>query len=309
MIEGLPPRTAADAARAVLLDQLSAFEAALPAVQEGSQAEALHDLRVALRRGRTVLSQFDGVLGVDAAAELRRELARLARATGPVRDLDVYLAQLADHVVAVPTALRSPVEPLQAFARRRREVARAALREVLDSHRTKAALTAWQRLVQGPGSGPGHSACAEAAAAAGTRVARRYAKVMAHRERLQHETSPQRLHALRKSAKKLRYLLELVAGVQPSADADKLIDRLKRLQDALGRQHDLHVHGEITLQLAEELAAAGGAGPRTLLAAGALAQVMRDEERRCARECLHTLERMGRAKTRRRVARISGIGA
>src|SRR5206468_54188 len=56
------------------------------------------------------------------------------------------------------------------------------------------------------------------------------------------DRAPDTLHALRRSAKKLRYLVELGGRAVLGKDAsERLIDGLKELQDTLGHIHDLDV--------------------------------------------------------------------
>jgi len=302
--------TAPDLACAVLRDQLHAFEVQLPAVRNGTDPESLHDLRVALRRSRTVLAELRNALAQDDAAALRAELTWLARLTGPVRDMDVYLDQLPAYAPGLEPGLRSALGPLRDFALKRRELVRRDLERALDSPRAAALQERWRRLAAGEDGGAGPAARAgDASSIAGRSIARRYHRLMERRDGLAQGVTPERLHALRKSGKKLRYVLEIFRGVLPSVESGKLIGRLRRLQDALGRHHDLHVHADLTLQLAEKLAAAGHGAPRGLLAAGGVVQIVRAEERRCARECLDALDRMARPKVRRQVGRLRRAGA
>jgi CHAD domain-containing protein len=57
------------------------------------------------------------------------------------------------------------------------------------------------------------------------------------------------LHTLRKSCKKLRYLIEFFASLYPPTKIKALVEALKKLQDMLGEYHDLHVHHEFFSEL------------------------------------------------------------
>ena len=50
------------------------------------------------------------------------------------------------------------------------------------------------------------------------------------------------LHELRKTCKKLRYLMEFFQGIYPVTKIGELIQVLKGLQDKLGEFNDLYVH-------------------------------------------------------------------
>ena len=68
--------------------------AADPGVRLGVDAEAVHELRVAVRRLRALLRAARTVFVREWADGLRDELGWLGRALGPLRDLDVLTAHL-----------------------------------------------------------------------------------------------------------------------------------------------------------------------------------------------------------------------
>ncbi len=67
---------------------------------EGHDREALHDLRIAIRRLRTVLRAFRQQLAGTAARRLERDLQQLNRVLGAARDLDVWIGFFADEANA-----------------------------------------------------------------------------------------------------------------------------------------------------------------------------------------------------------------
>ena len=69
-------------------------ERALLRLQQAQDSEALHDLRVCLRRIRSLLRPLRGCPG---ATRLDRAAAELGRLTTPLRDLEVLIAELARH--------------------------------------------------------------------------------------------------------------------------------------------------------------------------------------------------------------------
>ncbi|NQD94801.1 CHAD domain-containing protein [Pseudomonas sp. CrR25] len=72
---------------------------------EATDSEALHDLRIALRRLRSLLRPLRGV---PACAELDQRAAALGRSSGPLRDLEVLLAQLRTLGLSEPLHRRLP---------------------------------------------------------------------------------------------------------------------------------------------------------------------------------------------------------
>ncbi|MCI0339165.1 MAG: CHAD domain-containing protein [Acidobacteria bacterium] len=85
--------------------------------------EAVHDMRVAIRRLRVALSNFAVCLSREDRRRLRARLKHLADALGLVRDLDVMIAALESARKTSPTedhpAIKSMIRRLR--ARRRRQ--------------------------------------------------------------------------------------------------------------------------------------------------------------------------------------------
>ena len=80
-----------------IVTQLRRLETALNELlrlQQAQDSEALHDLRVCLRRIRSLLRPLRGCPG---ATRLDRAAAELGRLTTPLRDLEVLIAELARH--------------------------------------------------------------------------------------------------------------------------------------------------------------------------------------------------------------------
>jgi CHAD domain-containing protein len=226
--------------RAVFARRLRAVGRELPGVLAGD-VEAVHKMRVSSRRLResVPLLSVPGLSGepdARAARKLARALRRVTRALGGVRELDVALGFLAEIGAARP-ALRAPIGIVERVIRWEREIRRRAMIERLDRidlkrlHRRIAA-----RLVDVDVSGLGPSWKAQL----GQRVARRADEIDAAVQAAGALYAPGRVHSVRIATKKLRYALEL-AGELAAVPALGSVRRLKRMQDLLGRMHDLEV--------------------------------------------------------------------
>lgn len=66
------------------------------AVGESSAPEAVHDLRVTIRRFNQSLSVFASILPSQGIGKIRKRLQRLMDAAGSLRDLDITLQLLED---------------------------------------------------------------------------------------------------------------------------------------------------------------------------------------------------------------------
>jgi CHAD domain-containing protein len=223
---------------AVLADALVRQHRALlrrvPAALSG-RVSAVHRARVSSRRLREVLAVVAARLGRDAA-RVRRDVRRLTRALGPVREIDVALGEL-DR-----TARREDWPPETISAIRRR------LERELERRRATLA----QRAARYPRASLGDRcrSLAETLARDGTEatwwtalaahVVRRADRVRSTAAACGTLYGPDRLHALRIAVKKLRYAVELVPAT-PGFDRKDALALLKRAQTRFGRLHDVQV--------------------------------------------------------------------
>lgn len=246
---------AARAVRWLALNRLQDARAARERLSGGEDAEALHDFRVAVRRLRSLLRDYRGVVKRVRRKE-RRRLAELARGTGAARDAEVQLAWLAERRPRARGAERVGIawwesRLLPRAAAARLEMAEAVARFPAARRRLERRLSRYRVRVRpdDPSEGPALRALlAERLAGTTEELAAALAEVAG-------EDRQAEAHRARIAVKRVRYLLEPVAAEVPGAP--RAIRELKGLQDALGTMHDLHV-------LREEVgaeAAAAEAGP------------------------------------------------
>jgi CHAD domain-containing protein len=205
----------------------------------GADPEGLHEMRVASRRLRAALSLFREYLPARGES-LRRELTRLGRALGTVRDLDVRLEQLAVWRVGAPPEDAPAFDAIRDVLEKQRDTARVKLVRLLDTPRHKkmaARLAAFVR--RGPGTRPalGKRPAVETAAEL---LELRYRKVRKAGKRLRRTSPADAFHRMRIRAKRLRYALEFH---EPLFDGEvrSMIGHLTVLQDLLGQHQDVHV--------------------------------------------------------------------
>jgi CHAD domain-containing protein len=103
-------------------------------------------------------------------------------------------------------------------------------------------------------------------------VARRIAKaqrdVLKEGRAITPESPPERLHDLRKTTKKLRYLFECFGSLFPAKERKAFVTQLKDLQDNLGEHQDAEVHLDQLRALARDLHAKAKVDSDVLLAMG-----------------------------------------
>ncbi|MBM4200022.1 MAG: CHAD domain-containing protein [Gammaproteobacteria bacterium] len=205
--------------------------------------EFLHDFRVAIRRSRAALGQLKGVFPARSIARYTRDLAWLGEITGPARDLDVYLLNFAELQGLLPAPVRDELEPLRALLSRESAAAHAALVRCLASPRYLRFKSQWPEFLARPG--PRRPAAPNALEAIGSLSARRiwtlYRRIARASGAVDADTPSEQIHALRKTCKKLRYLLEFVQPFHETEQIRRPIRDLKVLQDHLGAFQDAEV--------------------------------------------------------------------
>ena len=268
--------------RRVLANLAATVDATWPGTVDDVDPEFLHDLRVAVRRTRSVLAQAKGILDPSVRATYREGFGWLGGATGPARDLDVYVIEW-DSYVAPLGRDAAALAPVLGHLIERRRAEHEALSAVLASDRYRDLMAGWRVWLHddtadaGDGRRQGDAPVGEVVA---QRISRAQATLLERGRTIDADTAAEVLHELRKDAKKLRYLLECFGGLLKPIPRKAFVQRLKALQDNLGEHQDAEVHVAQLRGFSHELADSPAVGPDTLLAMGQLTG--RLEERRLA---------------------------
>jgi CHAD domain-containing protein len=192
--------------------------------------EAVHDLRVALRRTRTVLELGGRVLGRFHADEVKRALRQVMQDTGALRDDEVLLELVGSLGVTHPDVPRW----LEARRRRERRLRGALLRTVRDGalERGRTLLDALLAFRVDPRRDRRLTKFAR-------RAVDRARRDVDRRKRAE-PGDADALHRLRIAYKRLRYTTETFADALPTELA-ALASPAARLQGRLGDLHDVDV--------------------------------------------------------------------
>ncbi len=279
----LDPRQDTDSAlRRILLVLLESLRRNIDGTIADLDPEFLHDLRVATRRSRSLLTGVRRVFPDEALQPFLADLKWLFAATGPCRDLDVYLLALDDYAARLPAGLRPHLTPFADWLRAEKARAHEALVAVLTSERLHTFLSAWQAWLSERDDAAltprGRRPVGEVAARV---IRKRYRRLVANGRRLDAHSPPEAYHRLRKDGKKLRYLMEFFATLFPRKHWKRLLGTLKRLQEVLGDFQDLQIQADRLLAAGRALGhpADGRCPPDTLLALGMLAADL--QQRQC----------------------------
>jgi CHAD domain-containing protein len=207
----------------------------------GGDADALHDLRVALRRLRSWLRAFDPVLDDTLRRRTLRALSKLARDTNAARDAEVALEWVAAQRRLSPRARAGRA----ALAHRVAEDRDRSTREVIEqlARRLPGALDElevqlsqyWhlQSLDHPRDEAPMGVVTSDL-------VNRHNERLRRSLRRVRSVADVAAAHRTRIAGKRLRYLLEQFRG---DPNIGRVVERLKALQDRLGEFHDAQLLG------------------------------------------------------------------
>jgi triphosphatase len=222
-------------------------------------AEALHQMRIGLRRLRTANSVFKEVVGGSDRERVKTELKWITTELGPARDLDVLNAEVLPPIGEVLSQQNDLAEAArQEFQERREQAYDKAAHAVKSPRFANAMLEAAEWIETGQWTAPEDpllklSREQPIGAHAAAELARRYKKIKRKGRHLRQRDSKQR-HKLRIRAKKLRYAIEfftcLVAGKKSERRQDAALSSLKELQSALGSLNDVATREKLMAEIA-----------------------------------------------------------
>src|SRR5580692_350169 len=227
------------------LDAQAAKLSTLDLAVRRDKADALHQMRVAVRRLRSTLQSFTGIVSGAKTEHLRAELKWLGGVLGTARDIEVLADYLHSGLKAVPTELvLGPAQaritahfaPLEASSRK-------AVLDALDSDRYRALRAELGRLLDSPpltqgAAEPAGKALPPAVGRAYRRTRRRMRRAGRIPAGQAHDVA---LHETRKAAKRARYAAEVAEpalGKETGRKARRFARRMKDVQSTLGAHQD-----------------------------------------------------------------------
>lgn len=239
-VEVTPDMTSAEAFRAVARNCQRQIVVNAPATLDG-RPEALHQMRVGLRRLRAAITLFRDVVADQHCAAIKDSLKWIGGELGPARDLDVFIAGVLE-----PQRAAHPDNPdLEAVYRdfmERRAAAYSRAVEAVGSSRFRSTLLdlgAWIEIGDWQDNALAKEPVKTFAAEKLARLRRTIKKKGKHLRDL----SVAERHSLRIRAKRFRYATEFFAatftGKKSAKRQKKQLAALESIQDALGALNDI----------------------------------------------------------------------
>lgn len=236
------------------LAQLQANELGL---LRSDDIEYVHQMRVALRRLRSAISVFRGLIPKQASETVVAPLRWLAGELNDARNWDVFIEE------ALPTILQAnsaeaALTWLQQQAQAEQQSSRQRARAAVGSARYRSMLLSvgqWLATHAWTAAAPPEALALSARELAEMTLAERHKRLRKRGKDLANLTTEER-HALRIAAKKLRYAAEFFSSIFSKREVQAYVGALAKLQDVLGRLNDAATTSELLDKLAAQATAA-----------------------------------------------------
>jgi CHAD domain-containing protein len=203
-----------------------------------AEIKGVHDMRVATRRVRSVLRDFEPFLNKEPLREIKKELKGISDALGAVRDRDVAIGALKRWAEeAKDERVKAGIEQLAEENVAQRNIARAELTVIITAEKVDNLGRDLKAAIKEAAAGTEKTSFSDAS---GRMVAANLADTLDLAPRLYKPFKRNGLHKLRIAAKRLRYSVEL-AALCFGDDAKKLAKEISRMQTYLGELHDCDI--------------------------------------------------------------------
>ncbi len=241
-------------------------------IKKDFDTEILHDLRVAVRKTRSVLSQVKNVFDLEMTEQFKKDFKFIGKFSNELRDLDVYLLNENIYRAMLPDALSEDIDPLFDHLKAKRSKALKKVVINLDSKRYEKIIHNWEQFLNEPSviADTTFNAELQIIDVSRKRIYKIYKNILKKGKLCLKDKQDEKLHALRIQCKKLRYLMEFFSSLFPAKKINALIKQLKSFQDNLGLFNDLCVQQEYLLDISEELLKTDIKSSKTLNAIGSL---------------------------------------
>jgi CHAD domain-containing protein len=271
----LPEMSAENAANSVFRELLNIIKTTEAGVIADTDSEFLHDYRVAVRKSRTGLNQLKELFPVKIHAHFAGFFSWLGQVTSPTRDLDVYILNFEHFKSDLPIMIREDINPLYEFLMAKKQQAHLEMVNKLRSENYVNTLFEWECFLNDQSNEKPKATQIKLTISelANRRIWKNFKRVVNEGNAITESSPAELFHELRKSCKKLRYLIEFFQSLYPEDRISILIKKLKDLQEILGDYQDYAVQ-ESHLKIFGNEMLANNIPVNTFLAMGVLIQNM-----------------------------------
>ena len=225
-------------------------------IQDDINTEYLHQYRVNLRRLRSLFTLLKQAFPSKDYQALKAQLQPLSKMTTRLRDLDVFLLAKDHFIKQVPEVFRSGLQAFFLQVTQERNQVQQHLASELSTRDYQQSCQRLSDFFAQPASLATKKGRQPVARLAGQKIRQRYNKITAASQAIDASSPDEALHDLRLEFKKLRYLLDFFAALNPEQSIKKQLKSLKKLQKVLGEFNDLSVQQQFLLEYLEQTKAA-----------------------------------------------------
>lgn len=236
-----------EAGRKLLLQNLQQLLIEEKQIWDGDAIEGVHQVRVALRRMRSIFDVFGQYFSKHYYADIYPGLRKTAKRLGKVRDLDVFLLKTQSYIDAELDGDASSLEEMIAYIQEQQRVAQKALHKWLKQEKYDRFIQDFYDLLSKPGKGGRKKyrklqtpPLAYQVNHVVPRLIYEQMEVIWAYEPFLATAEVATLHELRIEFKRLRYLLEFFSDVMGD-DIKIVIKATRKMQNYLGDLNDADV--------------------------------------------------------------------
>ena len=238
-----PTDPMAEAGRLIFARQIRLMLSHEAGSRTGADIESVHQMRVAIRRMRSLFNLIGDHYRPKSTARFERGLRQTARALGAIRDLDVLVLDLQNYQEALSPDDQEALAQVVAMLDERRSACRARLNQLLDSKRYARFIRRFQRFAKRRAKGARRLKRGETPHqlrhVLPLLLHERLARVKAY-DTVLPASDDAILHDLRVEYKQLRYALEFFQPIL-GRSAGYFLTQVKEMQEILGRINDIAV--------------------------------------------------------------------
>jgi CHAD domain-containing protein len=239
-----------------LLKRLQALTQESGGVRQAEDIEYIHRMRVASRRLRAALDLFQDTLPRRKFAGWEKQVKRITRTLGTVRDTDVQIAALDECLQNLPELrFKAGIERLRLRLQQRRALLQTDVLKALDGWDAGAiaddmAQSLRQMLVQAR-LNQVEAASPLVLQLAHDHILLRLEELLSYESCVNKPEQIEELHAMRIAAKRLRYTLEIFAPLYED-ELQAPLKAVREAQELLGDIHDCDVWAQYLPRFMEE---------------------------------------------------------
>ncbi|SFP49765.1 CHAD domain-containing protein [Hydrogenimonas thermophila] len=241
------------AVKALVYTLLKTIEANRDAIlHKEYEPERLHQLRVAMRKLRALLSQMKPLFSPTWRDEHKEKLAYLMRQTGSQRDIDVYLEAIPNYKQMLPKDLQDGLDALEDYLTQKSKESKDELINFLQSDPfNKEIETLFEFCHNEESIGLSKRSSGPVIIEVKHALRKRYKRILKKGNALNKNSLADEYHLLRIDVKKLRYMIEFFSSLFNKDAYDKMLKRLKTIQSILGEHQDLEVQSQHLKELSQ----------------------------------------------------------